>query len=369
MIVASSIDAAATTAGAGVTAAVTTAGVAADPILGQSTTGSTASTTNILPSHCPATPQVHIGYYQSWSRYRTCHPVSPSSIPTTGLSHLIYSFAGIKDGKLDAYNGVVEEFSAYAEFNSLGVQTLIAVGGWTFDQSLFTEVASTLESRTLFADSCVQFMMTHGFAGLDIDWEYPVTRQGSSQDYTNLVLLIQALRAAFGTNYLLTVAIPSNIDTLTQGYNLQEIQKEVDWFHIMSYDIHGSWDSIAGSNTDYGFISDTVEYLMQYVPPEKLVLGLASYGRSVSLVDSTCTTAGCEINGGAITGCSGELGFLPYFELKEKYIDTKNYDSLLFNDVTKSMEMVVNDGAGGKVWISLDVEQSWKVKVDFANEK
>ena len=328
------------------------------------------------PSHCPQIfSPVHIGYYQSWARYRSCHPVSPSSIPTAGLSHLIYSFAGInRAGKLDAYNGVVDEFSAYTEFNSLKnsngrLQTLIAVGGWTFDQSLFTAVASTEESRSIFASSCVEFMNTHGFDGVDIDWEYPVSRQGMEEDYTNLVLLIKTMREVFGSQYLITIAIPANVEKLHQGYDLGSLAQYVDWFHIMSYDIHGAWDEVAGSNTDMPYIRDTVDYLLSYVNAEKLVLGMASYGRSVALRDGSCTVAGCPIDGGAITGCSGELGFLPYFELKESYIDTGKYDSLLFNEVTGSMEMVVSDDDGGKVWVSLDVEQSWKVKGEFANEK
>lgn len=329
--------------------------------------------TNVLPSHCSSqAPQVHIGYYQSWARYRTCHPVAPSSINTHGLTHLIYSFAGIKNGKLDAYNGVVEEFGAYTEFNSLksqGVKTLIAVGGWTFAQSLFSEVSRTPEARATFASSCVEFMNTHSFDGLDIDWEYPVTRQGKPEDFDNLVLLVQALREAFGSSYLLTMAIPASVDKLSQGYDLANIAPSVDWLHIMSYDVYGAWDENAGSNTDMVYIRETVDYLLSHVPSDKLVLGMASYGRSVALQDSTCTTAGCPINGGAITGCSGELGFIPYFELKESYIDTMQYESLLFNEVTGSMEMVVPNDNGGKVWISLDVEQSWRVKQDFANEK
>jgi hypothetical protein len=47
-----------------------------------------------------------------------------------------------------------------------------------------------------------------------------------------------------------------------------------------------------------------------------------------------------------------------------------NYNSLLFNEETGSMEMVVTVvGDGGKVWINLDVEQSLKVKRKCAEEK
>jgi len=335
-------------------------------------TATVSSVSAALPAHCPNTPQVSIGYYQSWARYRTCHPVSPSSIDAKGLTHVIYSFAGIQNGRLDAYNGVVDEYSAYAEFNKIrsqGVKTLIAVGGWTFDQSLFTQVASSAESRSIFAQSCVDFMRTHGFDGLDIDWEYPVSRQGTPQDYDNLVLLSRSLREAFGTQYLLTIAIPASVDKLSQGYDMSNLKLYMDWMHVMSYDIYGSWDENAGSNTDMGYISNTVEYLLNYMDSSQLVLGLASYGRSMALVDGECTIAGCPIKGGAITGCSGELGFIPYFELKESYIDTKMYESMLFNEATGSMEMVVPVDNGGKVWISLDVEQSWKVKQEFAMDK
>ena len=63
------------------------------------------------------------------------------------------------------------------------------------------------------------------------------------------------------------------------------------------------------------------------------------------------------------------MGFLPYFELKEKYKDAGNYDSLLFNENTGSMEMVVMVDGGKVIWVSLDLEQSWRVKRDFAEEK
>ncbi len=309
------------------TVGVGTTGVGTVALTGTSGTAAalplTAAAAIAEPSTSSCVSSVLIGYYQSWSRYRTCSPTPPSSLPLTGLTHLIYSFAGINGGKLGPYNGVPDEVGAYKEFNDLklkqvGMKTLIAVGGWTFDQKIFGEVSSTPESRTLFADSAVEFMTTHNFDGLDIDWEYPVTRDGTAADYDNLVLLAEALREAFGTNYLLTMAIPCNIDKLEQGYDLSNLSKHVDWFHVMSYDIYGAWDDVAGSNTDMPYIRSAVDYLLQYVPSERLVLGMASYGRSMALVNSAvCNSAGCPINGAAMTGCSGELGFLPYFELKE----------------------------------------------------
>ena len=169
------------------------------------------------------------------------------------------------------------------------------------------------------------------------------------------------------------MAIPSNPEKLQAGYNLPSIASHIDWFHLMSYDIHASWDTEAGSNSDMPYIEMTVDYILSSgVDPSQLVLGMASYGRSALLSDSTCTTAGCPISGGAITGCSGELGFIPTFELQEHYVNGEQYDTLLYNEITGSMEMVVSEGTGGgggKVFVSLDLDMSWERKREYYLEK
>ena len=119
---------------------------------------------------------VNFGYYESWARYRNsaCNPLQPNAIDVAafGYTHLAFSFAGISySGLLEPYNGNAYEFTTmYQQFNSLKIsnpnlKTVIAVGGWTFDQSRFTNVASTSSKRTAFAKSVVSFCNTHGFDG------------------------------------------------------------------------------------------------------------------------------------------------------------------------------------------------------------
>lgn len=170
-----------------------------------------------------------------------------------------------------------------------------------------------------------------------------------------------------GGTGLITMAIPCNPDKLNEGYDLPSLAQHLDWFHLMSYDIYGAWDSIAGSNTDMPYIEMTVDYILnQGVDSSQLTLGFASYGRSMKLDNSggACTTMGCPISGPGMTGCSGEAGFSPYFELMEQYVDTGNYKSLLLNEVTKSMEMVV-DTVEGEVLVSFDEKESFLMKHDY----
>lgn len=342
----------------------------------------------IIPPECPpsTTNIVNIGYYQSWAKYRNsnCNPQNPMDIPVVdfGYTHLIYGFADISPdtGEIRPYGGVMDEIGLYEEFNALrgeggggggGLVTMIAVGGWNMDQGLFVKASSTPESRRIFADSMVTFLSTHGFDGIDLDWEYPVTRQGTSDDYVNYPLLVKALRDALnaetkvsGRVRPLTMAIPVNPDKLDTGYDMIELAKYVDWFHLMSYDIHGSWDDVSGSNTDMSYIIDTIEdnILAKGVGGEKLVFGMASYGRSMQLKDpENCDTIDCPIDGPGMMGCSGEDGFSPYFELRETYVDSGNYQSLLLNEKTGSMEMVLDGG----IFVSLDLEDTFSLKRDY----
>ena len=73
-----------------------------------------------------------------------------------------------------------------------GIKTLLAVGGWTAGSREFSDMASTPETRELFAQQAVTFLRQHGFQGLDIDWEYPADRDGSRpDDKENLSSLLQ----------------------------------------------------------------------------------------------------------------------------------------------------------------------------------
>lgn len=52
------------------------------------------------------------------------------------------------------------------------------------------------------------------------------------------------------------------------------------------------------------------------VPPEKLVLGLAAYGRTYTLSDPSCNTPGCSFSSAGDPGpCTQAGGTLAYFEI------------------------------------------------------
>ncbi|MGW3436853.1 glycoside hydrolase family 18 protein, partial [Streptomyces bacillaris] len=134
------------------------------------------------------------------------------------------------------------------------------------------------------------------FDGIDLDWEYPnacgLTCDNSGP--ASIKNMMQAMRAKFGPNNLLTAAITADgsnggkLDAADYGGAAQYI----DWYDVMTYDYFGSWSAQGPTAphsplTSYpgipaqGFNSaDAIAKLKaKGVPAKKLLLGIGFYGR------------------------------------------------------------------------------------------
>ncbi len=163
---------------------------------------------------------------------------------------------------------------------------------------------------------------------------------------------------------MISIAITVDLSSLQSGYNLAALAAQVDFFNLMAYDMNGLWNNppVTGANADLSVTKASVQYMFQNgVPSNKIVLGLAAYGHTFQLSDPSCNKPGCGFTSGGPGGCAGATGVMPYFTI-DQFVRKNNYNSLLYNPMTSSMEMVTSRN----VWISYDAPGTFNIKASYA---
>lgn len=177
-------------------------------------------------------------------------------IPANMLSHLIVAFAYIshdfKITNMDGLSSDVYKNIGNVKSRNPSIKIMIALGGWTFSdpgtwQNVFPDMTSSKENRAAFIKNLLGFLSEYGYDGVDFDWEYPGAddRGGSDVDAANYVALVKELRAAIdasGRDYIVTFTAPTSYWYL-RHFDVPGMEKYVDWINLMSYDLHGVWDS------------------------------------------------------------------------------------------------------------------------------
>ena len=265
-----------------------------------------------------------VGYFTEWGVYDRNYHVKniESSGSAAELTHINYSFGNVTGGKCamgdsfaateqtytadESVNGTADAWDQplRGNFNQLlqlkqkhpDLKILWSFGGWTWSGG-FGEAA---QDPAAFAQSCYDLVENSKWAdvfdGIDIDWEYP-NACGLSCDTSGrdaFPKLMSALRAKFGSDYLVTAAITADA---TSGGKIDAADyagaaQYVDWYNPMTYDFFGAWDPTGPTAphsplTSYDGIpkadfdtSATIAKLKDLgIPSEKLLLGLGFYGR------------------------------------------------------------------------------------------
>ncbi|MEW5532298.1 glycosyl hydrolase family 18 protein [Streptomyces virginiae] len=290
---------------------------------GPSSGSTTVTTTGGVVPPDPG-DKVKLGYFTNWGVYGRNYHVK--NLVTSGtaskITHINYAFGNVQNGQCtigDAYadydkaytadqsvDGVADTWDQplRGNFNQLrklkkqypNIKVLWSFGGWTWSGG-FPQAAA---NPTAFAQSCYNLVedprWADVFDGIDLDWEYP-NACGLSCDTSGAAAfknLMQAVKARFGANNLVTAAITADA---SDGGKIDKADyagaaQYTDFYNVMTYDFFGAWAAQGPTAphsplTSYagipqaGFNSaDAIAKLKaKGVPGSKLNLGIGFYGR------------------------------------------------------------------------------------------
>jgi len=180
------------------------------------------------------------------------------------------------------------------------------------------------------------------------------------------------------TQLLLTAAVGVGKSTVEQAYDIPAMSELLDLIGLMTYDLHGTWESVTGFNAPlfataedeamYTYpvsVSWAVDYWLERgARADQLLVGFGTYGRGWKLADASCNTPLCSTSGPCVAGDSTKLpGYLAYYEIEDlvsRGAATKYYD----ND-RKAPYIVTTSGD----WIGYDDPTSFEAKLDFLKSK
>ncbi|KOX79324.1 Acidic mammalian chitinase, partial [Melipona quadrifasciata] len=336
-------------------------------------------------------------YYTNWSIYRPgTAKFSPQNINPYLCTHLIYAFGGFtKDNALkpfDKYQDI--EKGGYAKFTGLktynkNLKTLLAVGGWNEGSSRFSPMVADVDRRREFVKNAVKFLRKNHFDGLDLDWEYPAFRDGGKpRDKDNYASLVQELRQEFEREasktgrprLLLTMAMPAGVEYIDKGYDVPRLNEHLDFINLLSYDYHSSYEPAVDHHSplysleednEYNYDAElTIDYTVKYLlkkgaVPEKIILGIPTYGRSYTLFNEDATDLGSPADGPGVEGeATREKGYLAYYEICEGLAQSDEWEVIQPNP--KAMGPYAYKG---DQWVGYDDENIVKLKAKYVNEK
>lgn len=229
------------------------------------------------------------------------------SIDVKRLSHINYAFVDVKANRAWLHHEATDTIN-FRKLVALKKQNpdlkiLISVGGWIWSKN-FSDAVLTDTSTYYFAKSAVDIVTQYQLDGVDIDWEYPgmigdsnVYRQEDKEHYTNLFRQLRwqldSVGKIDGKKYFVTTAVGGSMAYI-EHTEMNKVQSYTDYINIMSYDYDG--DSVSSHHTnlytsagydDFPSTHKSVQnFIAAGVPPGKIVMGVAFYGKGRQLDSS-----------------------------------------------------------------------------------
>ena len=327
-------------------------------------------------------------------------PYHPEQLPLDKLTHIIFSFSKVIDGKMGFDNEEAGEKLRQLVAQKKDhphLKVMLACGGWTAGG--FSDMAATAEGRQAFVKSTIAMIEDYHLDGIDIDWEYPAldwagidAREKDTQTFTLLMKELREEMNKLKRPLVLTFA-SAGWEYYYEKIELNEVMKYADYMNVMTYDQVTATLPFTAHHTALGWIKpedwaaqpiqqyvternaaaeaegrpafeprsvkSIVDFCMkQGVDPQQIVIGAAFYGRAWKGVPPE--------NHGLYQPNTGTfIGWSAYRDIREEY-ESKNGYTRYWDEVAEAPYLY---NPTDSIFFSYDDTTSVKLKTDYALEQ
>jgi len=224
-----------------------------------------------------------VGYFPS---YRTLSDIPDVKFKMCNVVN--YAFFSVNTSNGLTVNNPTLVPSLISKAKANGAKVFMSINDGAGDgKTNFKAMATGATSRHSFVIDVMNKVRQYGFDGVDVDWEFPTTSDGTDQTFT---LLMKELSDSLhsGSKYYLTAAITAG---KYAGGIRDAIRAELfgyaDFFNVMAYDDFSTTvpykhhSDLALANTCLNYWLNT-----RSMPKEKCVLGVPAYGRASGITQS-----------------------------------------------------------------------------------
>jgi GH18 family chitinase len=245
--------------------------------------GNTSSFTSISVQSPPGFGYYVVGYFPS---YRNVNDVPDIKFRMCNVIN--YAFFSVNaTGTLDVQSPATLA-AVIAKANANNAKIFVSIDDGAGDgKTNFRNMAASAAGRKNFVKDVMNKVRQYGFHGVDVDWEYPTTTDGTDLTFTALMKELSDSLHRDAAYYLTAAITAGKYAGGIRDAIRNELYPYVDFFNIMAYDDFSTTVPYR-HHSDYTLATTCLNYWLntRSMPPSKCVLGLPAYGRPSGITQS-----------------------------------------------------------------------------------
>lgn len=235
-----------------------------------------------------------VGYFPY---YRSVSAIPDTKFKMTNVVN--YAFFTVTAASGLTLNSPSTFTAVIAKAKANNAKIFMSVNGAASD---FKTSSASAATRNTLIKTIMDNVRSYALDGVDIDWEFPTTSDGSDLLFTALMKELSDSLHTNGKYYLTAAITPGKYAGSIRDAVQNAVFGYADWFNVMVYDDFSTTVPYK-HHSDMALVNSSMNYWLttRGMPASKYVLGLPGYGRpsGITQTNTILTYAGILGQGGS----------------------------------------------------------------------